>query len=48
MIIAIGYKTNIDIDSAVFGIGIFRNDGVHSYGTNTNIDRIDIKLKDWQ
>jgi ABC-type polysaccharide/polyol phosphate transport system ATPase subunit len=45
MIIAIDYKMNKDIDSAVFGIGIFRNDGVHSYGTNTDIDRIDIKLK---
>lgn len=40
MNIVIGYKVNKAVDNVVFGIGVFRNDGVHCYGTNTNIDRI--------
>ncbi len=46
MIIEIKYETDRKIEEPVIGIGIFRNDGVHCYGTNTNIDRIyDIFLK---
>ncbi|MCR4636575.1 MAG: ABC transporter ATP-binding protein [Butyrivibrio sp.] len=35
------YKVNNPFDDAVFGIGIFRLDGTHCYGTNTTIDRLD-------
>lgn len=39
-------RYNKDVDEPVFGLGIFRNDGVNCYGTNTQIDRIsNIKLK---
>ena len=41
-----GYKVNKPIDDAVFGIGIFRPDGLNVYGTNTRIDgfkRFDLK-----
>lgn len=40
-------RHNISITNPVFGVGIFRNDGVNCYGTNTQIDRIsNIVLKD--
>ena len=42
----VGYKVNKPIDDAVFGIGIFRPDGLNVYGTNTRIDgfkRFDLK-----
>ncbi len=39
--VKIDYKVNKPVKDAVFGIGIFRNDGVYCYGTNTRIDRID-------
>lgn len=42
MQIKIGYKVNHARDDAVFGVGIFRNDGVQCYGTNTDIDRIQV------
>ena len=35
------YKVKEKVEDAVFGIGIFRNDGVYCYGTNTRIDRFD-------
>ena len=41
--IAIHYEVRETVDDAVIGIGIFRNDGIHCYGTNTRID----KLKDY-
>ncbi|MCR5804095.1 MAG: ABC transporter ATP-binding protein [Clostridia bacterium] len=41
MRIRVTYKVNKKVEDAVFGIGIFRNDGVYCYGTNTRIDRID-------
>lgn len=31
-------RNNNEIEDAVFGVGIFRNDGTHCYGTNTYID----------
>lgn len=34
------FEINKNVENAVFGIGIFRSDGVHCYGTNTNIDRL--------
>ncbi len=36
----IEYKVKKKIDDAVFGIGIFRNDDVQIYGTNTRIDGV--------
>lgn len=40
--IEIDYTAHIRVDRPVFGIGIFRTDGVWCYGTNTMIDRVDI------
>lgn len=39
--IVIDYKMNEIVKDAVFGIGIFRIDGIHCYGTNTRIDQLD-------
>lgn len=36
----IEYKVNKKVDDAVFGIGIFRNDDMQIYGTNTRIDKM--------
>lgn len=38
MIIDIEYHARRSIREAVFGIGLFRDDGTHCYGTNTDID----------
>ncbi len=38
--IVIAYKAHEIIKNASFGIGIFRNDGVQCYGTNTVIDQL--------
>ena len=38
--IKIFYKVNKIVTDAIFGIGIFRYDGMHCYGTNTKIDRL--------
>lgn len=38
--IVMKYRTKNDLTDVVFGIGIFRNDGLQCYGTNTQIDRI--------
>lgn len=40
MTIEIGYHVNQPVEKAVFGIGIFRIDGMHCYGTNTRIDQL--------
>ncbi|MCC8107009.1 MAG: ABC transporter ATP-binding protein [Clostridiales bacterium] len=39
--IQIEYSVNQKVEDAVFGIGIFRSDGLQCYGTNTRIDKID-------
>jgi len=39
MNINISYLMNEKVDDLVFGIGIFRNDGLQCYGTNMDIDR---------
>ena len=39
--IVIRYKAHETVQKAAFGIGIFRNDGVHCYGTNTVIDQLE-------
>lgn len=41
MVIKVDYKVKETVEDAVFGIGIFRADGVNCYGTNTRIDRFD-------
>ena len=38
----VSYKVNRPFKDAVFGIGIFRNDGVWCYGTNTRICRVGV------
>ncbi|MCR4431950.1 MAG: ABC transporter ATP-binding protein [Tepidanaerobacteraceae bacterium] len=40
--IQISYKKHKDMDEYVFGIGIFNQDGISCYGTNTCIDKIKI------
>ncbi len=46
MTIVIHYISNGKLTDAVFGVGIFRVDGLQCYGVNTNIDRLgDIALK---
>lgn len=40
--IEIDYSTKTRVDRPVFGIGIFRTDGVWCYGTNTMIDEVQI------
>ena len=34
------YKVNRPFEDAVFGLGVFRNDGIWCYGTNTRICRV--------
>lgn len=41
MKIGIDYSVSEPVRDAVFGIGIFRVDGVHCYGTNTRIDQLE-------
>jgi ABC-type polysaccharide/polyol phosphate transport system ATPase subunit len=38
MVVDIDYQARQFIDEAVFGIGLFRDDGTHCYGTNTDIE----------
>lgn len=40
--VVINYKINKEVDDVVFGIGIFRDDGICCYGTNTYIDKFEI------
>ncbi len=39
--IRIDYSVKEFVKDAIFGIGIFRVDGVHCYGTNTKIDQLE-------
>lgn len=39
--IKFNYKVKKVIEDACFGIGIFRSDGIHCYGTNTRVDRME-------
>ena len=39
--IVMKYKVQKDVIDAVFGIGIFRSDGLQCYGTNTRIEQFD-------
>lgn len=48
IIIRVEYEVKKKVEKAVFGIGIYRSDGVHCYGTNTLIDNMaefDLKKK---
>lgn len=40
MIIEMQYQVNGEVQNPACGIGIFRDDGVHCYGVNTQIDHI--------
>ncbi|MBR1442695.1 MAG: ABC transporter ATP-binding protein [Firmicutes bacterium] len=39
--VEIEYDVKEEVKNAVFGIGIFRSDGLNCYGTNTTIDKLD-------
>lgn len=41
IIIKMKYHVKDTVEDAVFGIGLFRADGVYCYGSNTRIDRLD-------
>ena len=41
MSIHMAYKVKQKVEDAVFGIGIFRDDGLQCYGTNTRIEQFD-------
>ena len=41
IIVKLHYHVKQKVEDAVIGIGVFRNDGVHVYGTNTRIDKLD-------
>ena len=41
MVLDLNYHVENKVTDAVFGFGIFRNDALWVYGTNTRIDRID-------
>lgn len=43
MMVEISYMAHRPMEDVVFGIGIFRNDGVYCYGTNTHIESIDVE-----
>ncbi len=40
MVIHVDYTCDTEIKDAVFGIGIYKTDGLHCYGTNTKTDRL--------
>jgi len=41
--VRIHYETSRPIDRPHFGVDVVRGDGVHCYGTNTRIDRLEIE-----
>lgn len=41
VIIRYEYEVREPVEQAIFGIGIFRNDGIPCYGTNTKIDQLE-------
>lgn len=41
VIFEVSYHAKETVKDAVFGIGIFRSDGINCYGTNTRIDQFD-------
>jgi ABC-2 type transport system ATP-binding protein len=43
VIVNMEYVKNKNIHDIVFGVAIIRNDGVHCYGTNTMIDKIQVE-----
>jgi len=42
MVLRLEYNVKENVKDAVFGIGIFRGDGLQCYGTNTRIDKQDV------
>jgi len=40
MTIEIAYQIRQEVKTPVFGVGIFRNDGIQCYGTNTYLDQV--------
>ena len=41
IIIKIDYKVHVPTQNVVFGVGVFRGDGLYCYGSNTRIDHFD-------
>lgn len=45
-VVEIAYEVNEKVENPVFGVAIFRNDGVYCYGVNTKVDNVRMtKLK---
>lgn len=43
VLVEINYKAKERVEEPVFGIGIFKHDGTHCYGSNTDIEDIEIE-----
>ena len=43
--IRLGYEVSADITEAIFGVTIYRDDGVSVYGTNTGIESVPVPLR---
>ena len=43
--IVMPYRIYRPVEHVVFGIGIFRNDGIQCYGTNTDLEHLPVELK---
>jgi len=43
--IRLGYEVTADLDEVVFGITIYRDDGVSVYGTNTQVDGVRVPVR---
>lgn len=41
IVIELDYKVTKPVEDGIFGFGVYRNDGLWCYGTNTKIDRYD-------
>lgn len=41
VMVKVAYELKETVKDAVFGIGVFRSDGVQCYGTNTRIDQLE-------
>ena len=46
LVVEIPYRVYEPLETPVFGVAVFRNDGVHVYGTNTAIDGFELKPLD--
>jgi ABC-type polysaccharide/polyol phosphate transport system ATPase subunit len=42
LLLEIPYRVHRRLDTPVFGVGLYRNDGVHLHGTNTRLDHVTV------